>query len=140
MRAPHFAMLLIAACAGAASAQVYKCPDANGKTVMQQTPCAGGQAVDVRPASGRSMADDANRYHADQKAQTEAHCRGKGIRAIRVGMSWADVQCVALYQYPTKINVTESAFGKNYQHVYRLGAVTEYLYFNNDYRLTLIQR
>lgn len=35
-----------------AHAQVYKCPDASGRLSMQQTPCAGGSKVDVRPASG----------------------------------------------------------------------------------------
>ena len=39
-----------------ASAQVYKCPDASGRTVIQQIPCAGGKAIDVRPASGRASA------------------------------------------------------------------------------------
>ena len=28
-----------------ASAQVYKCPDASGRTVIQQIPCAGGAHV-----------------------------------------------------------------------------------------------
>lgn len=34
-------------------AQIYKCPDASGRTVIQQVPCLGGQQMDVRPASGR---------------------------------------------------------------------------------------
>ncbi|MFV0678987.1 DUF4124 domain-containing protein [Ottowia sp.] len=37
-----------------AAAQVYKCPDASGRTVIQQMPCAGGAELDVRPASGRA--------------------------------------------------------------------------------------
>ena len=39
-----------------AMAQVYKCPDASGRTVMQQMPCAGGKTVDVRLASGHAPA------------------------------------------------------------------------------------
>ena len=47
--------LAMAACAPA-MAQVYKCPDAGGRTVIQQIPCAGGKELDVRPASGRTTA------------------------------------------------------------------------------------
>ena len=31
---------------------IYKCPDANGRLAMQDTPCAGGTAVTVKPAGG----------------------------------------------------------------------------------------
>ena len=54
MKASSIGIILIASCAGGAWAQVYKCPDASGKTVIQQLPCAGGKAMDVRPASGHS--------------------------------------------------------------------------------------
>jgi len=37
-----------------ALAQVYKCPDAGGRTVIQQMPCAGGSEMNVKPASGRA--------------------------------------------------------------------------------------
>lgn len=58
MRGHHIAIALIAASAGAAQAQIYKCADASGRTVIQQMPCAGatGQKLDVRPASGRAVA------------------------------------------------------------------------------------
>lgn len=45
------AALLLAA---PAWGQVYKCPDASGRTVIQQLPCAGGKTLDVKPASGRA--------------------------------------------------------------------------------------
>ena len=46
-------LALTAACMPA-MAQVYRCPDASGRTVIQQMPCAGGKAIDVRPASGHA--------------------------------------------------------------------------------------
>lgn len=49
------ACALALACTGA-SAQIFKCPDANGRTVFQQAPCAGGTSFDVRPASGSAPA------------------------------------------------------------------------------------
>lgn len=36
----------------AMSQTIYKCPDANGRLAMQDTPCAGGTAVTVKPAGG----------------------------------------------------------------------------------------
>lgn len=53
MRMRYFLAAALLA-SGGASAQVYKCPDAAGRTVLQQTPCAGGKQLDVRPASGRT--------------------------------------------------------------------------------------
>ena len=47
------AALLLAA---PAMAQIYKCPDASGRTVIQQVPCAGGKTMDVKPASGHAPA------------------------------------------------------------------------------------
>ena len=41
MRMRYFLAAALLA-SGGASAQVYKCPDAAGRTVLQQTPCAGG--------------------------------------------------------------------------------------------------
>lgn len=39
--------------AAVCSAQtIYKCPDANGRLAMQDTPCLGGSSVNVKPASG----------------------------------------------------------------------------------------
>lgn len=31
---------------------IYKCPDASGRLAMQDTPCAGGSTINVKPASG----------------------------------------------------------------------------------------
>lgn len=48
-------LVAVAACASA-QAQIYKCPDASGRTVIQQMPCMDGVELDVRPASGASRA------------------------------------------------------------------------------------
>lgn len=48
-----FAVLALALASGAAHAQVYKCVDANGKTVYSQSPCpssAKSTTIDSRPA------------------------------------------------------------------------------------------
>lgn len=48
-------LALTAACMPA-MAQVYRCPDASGRTVIQQMPCAGGKEMAVKPASGHAAA------------------------------------------------------------------------------------
>ncbi|RYF58458.1 MAG: DUF4124 domain-containing protein, partial [Comamonadaceae bacterium] len=40
--------------AASASAQIYKCPDASGRLLLQQTPCSGGRQASIRPASGEA--------------------------------------------------------------------------------------
>ena len=52
MRFPIVTVLLGAACASSAHAQIYRCPDAHGRTVYQQARCSGGKPMQVRPASG----------------------------------------------------------------------------------------
>ena len=47
-------LLALAALSAPALAQVYKCPDASGRTVLQQAPCAGGAQLEVKPASGHA--------------------------------------------------------------------------------------
>lgn len=46
------ALLCLLACATAQSQTIYKCPDANGRIALQDLPCAGGEQLQVRPASG----------------------------------------------------------------------------------------
>jgi len=47
---------------GVASAQtVYRCPDANGRLSMQDTPCQGGTAVRIKSASGTEPASTTGR-------------------------------------------------------------------------------
>ncbi len=58
MRVSFVAAALLAASAQT-SAQVYKCPDASGRTVLQQAPCTGGQQLEVRPATGFDNPDNA---------------------------------------------------------------------------------
>lgn len=50
------AAILVLAASVPALAQIYKCPNAQGRTVIQQTPCSGGVVLDVKPASGRGAA------------------------------------------------------------------------------------
>ncbi|QXL84644.1 DUF4124 domain-containing protein [Comamonas sp. NLF-1-9] len=48
-----------------AAAQIYKCPDPSGRTVIQQMPCEGGKTLDVRPASGPADARAAAKARGD---------------------------------------------------------------------------
>lgn len=66
--------LALTACAPA-MAQVYKCPDAGGRTVIQQVPCAGGKELSVKPASGHAAtmtAAPASSGDSAAKPMTEA--------------------------------------------------------------------
>lgn len=54
-------------------AQVYRCPDAKNRVVIQQTPCVGGSKLNVRPASGDAPASgDVTTEPTQTKPATEA--------------------------------------------------------------------
>lgn len=67
----HTAVLALSLLAAPVQAQVYKCPDASGRTVIQQIPCSGGKKLDVRPASGKGSTKPVA-LRADGKPMTNA--------------------------------------------------------------------
>lgn len=70
----------------AVQAQIYRCPDAGGRTVIQQLPCAGGQTLDVRPAtgSGRESHDETVPYTSRVMSDADASEQGRAdVRAVR---------------------------------------------------------
>lgn len=69
-----------------ASAQVYKCPDASGRTVIQQIPCAGGEKMKV-PSTGATNADV-----ADTRSKAIALCEA----ALRSAPAWKDRDSVRI--------------------------------------------
>lgn len=90
MQGMRWAMALLwgLAAAGAASAQVHRCPAADGSLVLQQTPCPGGAEVQVRPIPmmggtllgdpARASADAATDASADEKASPRAASSAAG--------------------------------------------------------------
>lgn len=70
-----------------AFAQVYKCPGPDGRPAYQGTPCAGGKAVDVRPASGSSAtyspaAAVAANTTGKEKALLDQYERERRVRSV----------------------------------------------------------
>ena len=51
MKTATMAVALCLLCSTGAQAQVYKCTE-NGKTVITDRPCVGGEAMNVQPAAG----------------------------------------------------------------------------------------
>ncbi|TAN12943.1 MAG: DUF4124 domain-containing protein [Burkholderiaceae bacterium] len=103
-----------------AVAQVYKCPDAAGHTVIQQLPCAGGNKMDVKPASGAGTDDP------EQLRLLRAVATGKvtpGMTAEQMRTSWGS---------PTSINRSVGSYGVHEQWVYRWSnGKTQYVYLQN---------
>lgn len=69
--------LIVMAAVPAAGQTIYKCPDANGRLSMQDTPCAGGTDVTVKPAGGadappKAPAPAPTKTPAGRRATSEA--------------------------------------------------------------------
>lgn len=123
-----------------AAAQVYKCPDATGRTVIQQTPCAGGQALNVRPASGhgtQNSAADAQARLAKLKADNAmAEAIRKGVPLV--GMTAAQLQ-QAMGQ-PSQVNPSNYGGTRKDQLVYYRPNATWYVYTTNGVVDSIQQR
>ena len=106
-----------------ACAQVYKCPGPDGAPLYTSTPCAGGKAVDVRPAA---------RPAAPEIPDTQVWRRA---RDLKIGMSPDEAQKV--WGRPDRINRSTTAAGTREQWVYGTVHKREYLYFQNGVLVTI---
>lgn len=87
MRYSPLAAAALMATSCSVGAQVYKCPGPDGKPAYQGTPCAGGKAVDVRPASGSSPAYSpaaaaAANTTSKEKALLDQYERERRVRSV----------------------------------------------------------
>ena len=131
MKASSIGMILIASCASGAWAQVYKCPDASGKTVIQQMPCAGGKAMDVRPASGHSDAQAAGNAQArleKMKADNETAAAIRNGKPL-IGMTVAQLQ--QAMGPPNKVNQGNYGGTQKDQAIFYRPNGTWYIYTTN---------
>ncbi len=88
----------------------------SGKTYYQNGSCPAG-AIEVPSEAEKEVA-----------ARHKLLCPGPD--APRIGMSESDLKCLGSYNYPRKINITETARGTLKQYVYDTNG-GEYLYFTN---------
>lgn len=104
MKSAFFATAIAAASCTQAIAQVYKCPDPHGRTVIQQAPCTGGQELDVKPASGYD--NPANAARARQRAEREGNAQDilLAISEGRPAIGMNEDQLRMALGTPTRIN------------------------------------
>ena len=109
-------------------AQVYKCPDASGRTVMQQTPCAGGQQMTVRPASGH--AEQAKTQTAQERLQKlkDDNEMAAAIRRREPLVGMTRKQLDQAMGPPTKVNANNYGGVQQEQNIYERPDATWYVY------------
>lgn len=111
-----------------ASAQVYKCPDASGRTLIQQLPCTGGTELDVKPATGGD--NPANARAAKRRAAGDANSQAVltaiGKRQPAIGMSEATLR--TSMGSPTRINRGNYGGNTSDQWIYERDEGTWYVY------------
>lgn len=120
--------LALATLAGAASAQVYKCPGPGGQTVFQQSPCAGGKELNVKPVqevggtylggqTAAGTADVDRRLAILGAAERGEPAVGMTVDQLERAMGW-----------PQKVNVANYGGGPEEQRIYRRDGRTYYVY------------
>lgn len=124
--------------AGASFAQVYRCPDAGGRVVIQQAPCTDGQKLDVKPATGYD--NPANAQAARDRAARQGSAQdilvaiSEGRPAI--GMNESDLR--SALGNPTRIHRTNHEGLTSDQWVYHKDGQSWYVYVN-DGRVSAFQ-
>jgi hypothetical protein len=121
-------LLLALGAPGLAAAQIYKCPDANGRTVIQQVPCQGGQAMDVRPASGY-----ADRRAVQSQSQELARLKARntiaeGIRTATPVTGMTEKELTQALGRADSLNTGLYGGTRKDQHVFYRPDVTWYVY------------
>lgn len=108
----------------------YKCVDASGATVFQQTPCPVGakqSAVGPKPAAPPASAPtrwvDPSRPEKIRKAVQEGY--------VEVGMTFEEVYRIA-GRPPDRSNTTTTARGTRVQQIYEMPNRTVYVYLEQD--------
>lgn len=124
--------LLLCAC-GAASAQIYRCPDAAGRTVIQQQPCTGGTKMEVKPASGSDSALDAEaaKERAASNASEQQILIAIGKRQPAIGMSEANLRMAM--GNPLRINRGNYSGRTRDQWIYERQDATWYVYVRDGF-------
>lgn len=126
-------LLLAALTAGAtaAHAQVYKCPDASGRTVIQEVPCIDGQKIKVRPATGYDNPENARaaEQRAGRQGSNQAILAAIAAGRPEVGMSEANLD-MALGS-PNQRNRANYQGQLSEQWVYQRHDGTWYVYVQN---------
>lgn len=126
---------LAASTSSLSSAQVYKCPDASGRTVIQQAPCSGGQRLKVRPASGFDNPEQDAAVQQRKEGSNQAILAGIAQGKPAVGMSEANLR-MAMGQ-PVRINEDNYNGRKRDQWIYERPEGTWYVYvYDGEVRST----
>ncbi len=117
------ALVLVSVIAPSAFGQVYRCPDAQGRVILQQAPCVGGSQLNVRPASGLAPEAEAGaaepsaakpvteadrinaRTYASQRERRKFELENRGVPEADMAIANARREC------QTQLNELEASRG-----------------------------
>lgn len=122
------ASVLLAGAYFTASAQVYKCPDATGRTVIQQAPCLDGQRLTVKPATGHDNIQKAQAAKARTARQGNAQDILVAIAEGRPAIGMTEDELRSALGQPDRINHGNYQGRTSEQWVYRRGGEPLYVY------------
>lgn len=124
------ASVLLASACFTASAQVYKCPDATGRTVIQQAPCLDGQKLIVKPAAGHDNLQNAQAAKARTARQGNAQDILVAIAEGRPAIGMTEDELRSAIGQPDRINHGNYQGRTREQWVYRRGGEPMYVYLS----------
>lgn len=123
-----------------AGAQIYKCPDPAGRTVIQQMPCAGGTVMNIQRGDAERN-DEGDAALASQARVAEMNHRADVRAAINTRRPMVSMTSAELRQamgQPTRINQANYRGSLQDQWIYERDDGTWYVY-TRDGIVTSIQ-
>lgn len=113
------------------NAQVFRCPDPNGRTVLQQAPCMGGRELDVKPATGPDNAQNALAAKERTGRQGNAQDILIAISEGRPAIGMTEEQLRSALGNPSRINRANYQGRTSDQWVYHRNGEPLYVYVRN---------
>lgn len=131
------AMILLSQ--GATAQTAYRCKDAKGQTVYQQSPCDAGSSVRRVDVTANSLpAPSASQRTAASIADRNVRMR-TAINERRVAIGMNEAELVESWGQPYKVNTDYTASGSQRQWIYRFNGGDQYVYTDSSGLVSAIQ-
>jgi len=118
-------------CAFGALAQIYKCPDANGRTIFQQDPCEGGKPIKVDPPADSADTPEALAAKARLAKLKHDNDMRQAIREHYPLIGMTEKQLLQAMGAPNEVNTGNYSGTRRDQIIWRRPDATWYVYTEN---------
>jgi len=138
-----FVLSLTVACQAVLAQAIFRCEGPGGTKVLQQAPCAGGQALGARATRTR-FTDELEPKEAADPKRTAAQVEAERLAAVSPGISggfpvvgMTRIELIQAMGVPDRVSVSDYGRGLEEQRTYDRGDRTLQVYTKNGHVTTV---